>query len=159
MFFCVDCHCERTRPCEACGHQIRVRDRPTWWIKYYQNGRAVRESTGTTKETVARRILRSREGDVEHGIPITPNIGRISVEDAAQDVINDYHANGRRSISELKRRISKHLLAFFRGRRLASITTPDVRAYITKRLADEIGTDKGSSGKCETSRMQKSTAN
>ena len=41
-----------------------VRELPTIWIKYYQGGRAVRESTGTTKETVARRILRTREGDV-----------------------------------------------------------------------------------------------
>src|SRR5215510_4631372 len=54
------------------------RELPIVWIKYYQNGRAVRESTGTPKETVARRILRSREGDVEHGIPITPNIGRVT---------------------------------------------------------------------------------
>ena len=46
-----------------------VRVLPTLWIKYYQNGRAVRESTGTTKETVARRMLRAREGDVEQGHP------------------------------------------------------------------------------------------
>jgi hypothetical protein len=32
-----------------------ITDYPTNWIKYYQNGRAVRESTGTTKEVVARR--------------------------------------------------------------------------------------------------------
>ena len=50
------------------------RERPTWWIKYYQNGRPVRESTGTNKETVARRIFRTREGDVERGIPITPKM-------------------------------------------------------------------------------------
>ena len=50
------------------------RERPTWWIKYYQHGRAVRESTGTTKDTVARRVLRAREGDVEHGIPINPKM-------------------------------------------------------------------------------------
>src|SRR5204862_2012241 len=114
-------------------HQVRVREWPTWWIKFYQNGRAVRESTGTTKETVARRILRSREGDVEHGIPITPNIGRITFEDAAQDVINDYSANGKRSIAEVTRRINKHLLPFFPA--------------------------KMSSGKRGTSRMRKSTAN
>jgi len=51
------------------------RELPTIWIKYYQNGRPVRESTGTTKETVAQRILRTREGDVEHGILITPKVG------------------------------------------------------------------------------------
>jgi hypothetical protein len=28
-----------------------------WWVKYYENGRPRRESTGTTKETEARRFL------------------------------------------------------------------------------------------------------
>ena len=53
-----------------------IRERPTWWLKYYQNGRAIRESTGTTKETVARRMLRLREGDVERGIPVNPTTTR-----------------------------------------------------------------------------------
>jgi hypothetical protein len=107
-----------------------------WWIKYYQNGRPLRESTGTTKETVARRMLRVREGDVEHGIPIEPKMGKVTFEDAATDITNDYTANGKRSLGELTRRIDKHLAPVFRGRRLGSITTSDVRAYIAKRQAD-----------------------
>jgi hypothetical protein len=47
------------------------------WIKYHQNGRVVRESTRTTNETVARRMLRVREGDVEQGVPVDPKVGRI----------------------------------------------------------------------------------
>ena len=63
-----------------------IRERPTWWLKYYQNGRAIRESTGTTKETVARRMLRLREGDVERGIPVNPKLGRLTFEEAAADI-------------------------------------------------------------------------
>ena len=37
-----------------------IRQSPIWWIKYYQNGRQMRESSGTMKETVARRMLRER---------------------------------------------------------------------------------------------------
>ena len=33
------------------------RELPTIWIKYYQNGRAIRESTGTTKETKATKAI------------------------------------------------------------------------------------------------------
>ena len=51
---------------------------PYLWIKYYQNGRPIRESTGTKSQVVARRILRTREGDVEHGITIDPKIGRVT---------------------------------------------------------------------------------
>lgn len=113
-----------------------VRDLPTWWIKYYQNGRPVRESTGTTKETVARRMLRAREGDVEHGIPITPRMGRVTFDEAAADLLNDYTINGKKTHGEVKRRIALHLAPVFRGRRLANITTSDLRAYIAARLSE-----------------------
>jgi hypothetical protein len=33
-----------------------------WWVKYYQNGRALRESTRTAKEAEAKRFLKLREG-------------------------------------------------------------------------------------------------
>jgi len=140
---CTVCGRTARASCRDAGHALERRDLPTIWIKYYQNGRAIRESTETTKETVAKRILKSREGDVEHGIPINPQMGRVTVEDAAQDVINDYTANKKASLAELTRRINKHLLPYFRGRRMGAITTSDVRAYIAKRQADEIVTGKG----------------
>ena len=86
-----------------------VHERPTWWLKYYQNGRAIRESTGTTKETVARRMLRLREGDVERGIPVNPKLGRLTFEEAATDIQTEYRVNGRRSLRHLERRIRLHL--------------------------------------------------
>jgi integrase len=102
-------------------------------MKYYQSGRAVRESTGCTKETVARRILRSREGDVEKGIPIVPQMGKITFDDAADDLLNDYTVNGKRSHEDAERRIDLHLKPAFTGKRLLSITTPSIRAYIVSR--------------------------
>jgi hypothetical protein len=78
---------------------------PYLWIKYCQHGRVVRESTETTNPTVARRMRRAREGDVEHGIPIDPQVGRITVDEAAKDVLNDYKANRKRTYGDTKRRI------------------------------------------------------
>ena len=46
-------------------------------------------TVGSSKERVARRMLRSREGDVEHGIPIVPTRDRITFDDAAEDLLND----------------------------------------------------------------------
>lgn len=63
---------------------------PTLWIKYRQHGRTMRESTGTTNRIKARRILRSRESDVEHGITVDPKRNRITFDDAATDIVNDY---------------------------------------------------------------------
>jgi len=110
----------------------RTRELPTLWIKYYQGGRAIRESTGTTKETVARRILRAREGDVERGIPIAPRMGRVTFEEAAADLITDYTVNKRKSLTYQQRRVEV-LRPTFQGRRLLSITTTDVRGYVAER--------------------------
>lgn len=93
----------------------------------------MRESTGTTKETVARRILRTREGDVEHGIPIIPKMGLITFEEAAADLLNDYKVNGKGTHAHAKRRIDLHLKPTFQGKRLLSITTTEVRAYVAVR--------------------------
>jgi integrase len=54
-------------------------------------------------------------------------------EEAAQLVVNDYRANGHRSLELLQARIRKHLRPVFAARKLASITTGDVRAYIAHR--------------------------
>src|SRR5215210_5073120 len=78
---------------------------PILWLKYYANGRAVRESSGTTKETVARRMLRAREGDVEKGIPINPKVGRVTFEEAAADFLTNYFINGRKTYKNAKHRI------------------------------------------------------
>ena len=121
---------------------------PYLWIKYHQNGRAVRESTGTKNETVARRMLRTREGDFERGIPIDPKVGRITFDEAAEDMLNDYKANRKRTYVDAKRRIKKHLAPFFGNRRMITITTTELRAYVAKRLADgtPVGHKGGTSG-------------
>ena len=105
----------------------------TWWIKFYRAGRAIRESSGSAKEGDAKRLLRLREGDVERGIPLSPKVGRIRFEEAIADVVNDYRTNGKRSLKNLEQRIKNHLLITFEGRRMAAITTADVRTYIAKR--------------------------
>jgi len=57
-----------------------------WWVKYYVNGRPVRESTGSEKETEARRFLKAREGRVATGQPLLPRMDRIRYEEIAADL-------------------------------------------------------------------------
>jgi hypothetical protein len=97
-----------------------------WWIKYYQNGRGMRESSHSTKESKAKRLLKLREGDIEHGLPVNPMLNRIRFDEAADDLKTEYAVNGRRSADELERRIRLHLIPHFGGRRLAAITTPEI---------------------------------
>lgn len=114
---------------------IHYRELQTISIKYYQHGRPVRESTGTTKETVARRMLRAREGDVEHGIPVNPKMDLITFEDAAKDLINDYKTNGKKSLDDVETRVELHLEPYFKGKRLISIAPAMIRGYIVERQA------------------------
>jgi integrase len=117
------------------GSIYRQKNSKKWWIKYYVNGRPHRESSQSEKETEARRLLRLREGDIERGVPLTPRVGRIRFEEAAADVINDYRTNGKRSLDDVERRIEKHLKPVFGRRRMATITTADVRSYVAARQA------------------------
>jgi len=118
------------------GHVYTRKGSRFLWIKYHQNGRVIRESTETTNMNAARRMLRTREGDVERGIPIEPKVGRISFDEAVTDLLNEYQANGRTSLDDARRRIALHLEPFFRNRRMSSISTSDIRAYIAKRQTE-----------------------
>lgn len=105
-----------------------------WWIRYCRAGRRYEESSRSDKYEVARDLLRVREGEVAKGAPVTSEISRFKFDDAAKDIENDYAVNKRRSIDDLKRRIKLHLKPSFGGRRMASITTADVKAYTKQRL-------------------------
>jgi integrase len=111
--------------------------------KYYRNGRGTRESSRSTKERVAKRLLKVRKGDIERGLPVDPKLNRIRFEEAAEDLKTEYAVNGRRSADELERRIRLHLMPHFGGRRLATIRTPDINTFILKRQADVIVSGEG----------------
>jgi hypothetical protein len=109
-----------------------------WWVRYYRDGRRFEESARSEKRDDAVRLLRVREGDVASGLPVTPKIGRLRFDEAAEDVLNDYRVNGKRSLPDIECRIRRHLAPSFGGRRMTTITTADVRAYILRRQTDSI---------------------
>src|SRR5262245_33837168 len=123
-----------------------------WWIRYYKNGRRHEESSGSTKEGDAKSLLRLREGDIERGVAVTPKVGRIRFDEAAKDVINDYRTNRKRSIDDVERRIEMHLKPFFGNRRMASITTADVRVTPHSRA---VTVSAGASRCCAPSRTRR----
>lgn len=113
--------------------QLRKRG-GVWWIRYYRNGKRLEESAGTSKHDEARDLLRTREGDISKGVPITAKSTRLTFDDAAKDVVTDYTVNAKRSTSNVERRITLHLTPYFGGRRLSTITTADLRAFAGERL-------------------------
>ena len=105
-----------------------------WWIRYYRNGRRIEESAGTNKYDDARDLLKTREGDVAKGVPLTAQSTKLTFDDAKKDVVADYTVNGKKSLAELERRLKLHLMPVFGGRRLSTITTADLRAFAARRL-------------------------
>jgi integrase len=106
-----------------------------WWIKYYANGCPIRESTGTEKETEARRILKEREGRVAIGQPVLRRVDRIGYEEVAQDLRQHYQTTGSRDLEEAEHRL-RHLNAFFSGGRIAAIGPADITVYVAKRQGE-----------------------
>lgn len=115
------------------GCVYRRNDSKKWWIKYVRAGKPYQESSGSVRKKDAVELLRQREGDISRGIAITPKVGRVTFEEAANDLLNDYRTNGKRSIDAAERRVRKHLAPFFGGWKMANITTSDVRAFINQR--------------------------
>src|SRR5262245_32817287 len=102
-------------------------------MKYYRHGVPVIESSHTSDKTKAKKLMRSRETDIDRGVPVNAKVGRLRFDEAVNDVIADYEMNDYDSLDDLHNRI-KHLKPFFGGRRMATITAADARAYITHRL-------------------------
>ncbi len=107
-----------------------------WWAKYYVSGRPIRESTGTEKESEARRFLKEREGRVATGAPVLPRADRAQYEEIAGDLREHYRSTGTRNLVEAECRL-KHLDEFFAGRRVVGIGPADVTRYVLKRQAAE----------------------
>jgi hypothetical protein len=55
--------------------QIRNDSRSAVW---YRNGRPMRESSETDKESEAKKLLKLRQGDIARGVPVTPRIDRVT---------------------------------------------------------------------------------
>jgi len=107
-----------------------------WWIKYYRNGIPMRESTGSDKEGVAKKLLRTREGDIERGLPITPRTNRVTVSELLDDVLNDYRVNGKRSLHDLETTLTLHVRPALGEHRAANLTTATIRQYIADRQTE-----------------------
>lgn len=105
---------------------------PTWWIGYYYRGKEYRESSHSTSELVARRFLNQRLKEFAKGRN-TPNEDRLTFEDMAKDIINEYQVNDRRTLSTCLNHV-RHLKEIFALERAIDITPDRVLDYQRKRL-------------------------
>jgi integrase len=106
-----------------------------WWIQFYDHGRQVRESSGSTDERDAKRLLRRRLGEVALGMHCRAR--EVSYEEIRDAFFLDYQTKHRKSLyfdKEGKPRLDKveHLNGFFAGYRVSEITTDAMRRFAKK---------------------------
>lgn len=104
----------------------------TFWIKYYRNGKPYQESSKSKKETDAKRLLKQREGQISEGRFPGLKAEKIRFEELAEDLLNDYRMNGRKSLERVEISLN-HLKNIFSGYRVADMTTSQIQSYMVKR--------------------------
>src|SRR5579863_3580573 len=109
---------------------------PKWWIKYYRNGRAFREPTGTAKYSLALKKLKSRIQEIEDGTFAGRKADRLRIAELLDDLLVHYQVNNRSYRDFAKPAVSRHLRPHFNALRARDLDTPSVQAYQLKRHAE-----------------------
>jgi site-specific recombinase XerD len=101
-----------------------------WWVKYYVNGRPVRESTETANLGDAKEILKQKEGDATKGRTTKSMERKVLFSELAALVEKDYELNGYRSSRDNELRHRLHILPYFGKMKANKISESDIDDYI-----------------------------
>ncbi|MGB7762852.1 MAG: site-specific integrase [Bryobacteraceae bacterium] len=102
-----------------------------WWIQYFARGRRVRESSGSTDEVEARRILRVKVGELAAGRDVTPE--RATIDKLCALVLADYKMRNLRDAATVAWRYDAHVKPLIGSLRAERFTPHQVRTYIEQR--------------------------
>jgi len=102
----------------------------TWTIRWYSNGKHHKQG-GFVSEKAARRQLRARQEQSAQGLYL-PGADRTTFEALATLLLDEYRANGRRSLDRAEDAVA-HLQEYFDGYRAKAITPERVLAYVRQR--------------------------
>ncbi|MCJ7484116.1 MAG: site-specific integrase [Thermodesulfovibrionales bacterium] len=104
-----------------------------WWLKYYQNGKNIRESSGSKSKMVAERHLKRREGEIAQGKVPSVQFEKTTFDQLVEGLLQDYRINDRKSLDRVEKSV-EHLRGTFSGMKAVQITTPVINEYILSRL-------------------------
>lgn len=107
-----------------------------WWIQYYdQRGRQIRESSGSSTEQVAKRLLKRRLGERELGILPDPKTNRVTVAELYEDKHAQLTNQGKLKTAEwMKSRWELRLKNEFEARRARDVRLAELVDYQTKQM-------------------------
>jgi integrase len=129
---------------EGMLYQPRWKDRksgeykksPTWWIQYHHRGRKMRESSKSSNRIDAVKLLNKRMGEMGTGRFVGPDAEKVTFEQLATMLENDYRANSLKSLDRAQDAIA-HLRGVFGFDRALDITPDRIDNYIVFRRDGE----------------------
>jgi hypothetical protein len=95
-----------------------------------------RRSFKRSRSSIDSRASISRHGEIALGKPVGPDVEKTTFDDMAVMIVNDYKANGRRSLNRLENAIN-HLRGFFCQDKVREITSDRITAYIAYRQKEK----------------------
>jgi integrase len=104
-----------------------------YWIEYYRNGKPYQESTKSKKEKVAKDLLKGREEEIAKGEVPGIHFDKIRFEEIAEDYLNDYRINQRKSLKKAEQ-YAEYLKKSFEGFRVVNINTARIKDHINRRI-------------------------
>jgi len=105
-----------------------------WWIKYSRFGKPYRESSRSTKEVDAKRLLKQREGEISRGKLPGIYFDKVRFEDLVENYLSDYKINGK-NVARAQMSV-RHLAKSFEGMRVPDIDTPRIQRHIEMRKGE-----------------------
>lgn len=115
------------------GRIYKLKGRKTWMLRYFVDGKRYVESSGTRDREEAKNILDKRiEAKRTHRIA---GAGKVTFEDLAQFIVEDYRRKNRKTTSDLERRI-RHLAGTFKKKRALSVGAAEIEGFIARRLQE-----------------------
>ena len=106
-----------------------------YWIKYYRNGKPYQESTKSKKEKAAKDLLKEREGEIAKGEVPGVHFDKVRFEEIAEDYLNDYRINQRKSLRKAEQYV-EYLKESFEGFRVVNINTARINDHINRRIEE-----------------------
>jgi len=107
----------------------------TWWIKYRQHGRVLRESSKSADRRIAEKMLLKRNAKLDEGVTINTQLNKCKVSRLLQLVTDDQQTRQRKDAEGTARRLRKHVQPAFGWRLAAAVTSETVTQYVKARQA------------------------
>ena len=103
----------------------------TWMMKLWVGGKPLKRSARTTSRAAASKQLEQWKAQIRQGTYV-PDADQTRFDDLAALLIDEYRANGRKSLGRAEAAVD-HLKEFFAGWRAQAISTDRVLAYVRHR--------------------------